>query len=242
MSGNMYEWVGYTWNPLAGECPHQCEYCYVKSLVKRYPYLREKYTGELRLDEKVLNQNLPYGKTIFVCSMNDLFAEEVPDEIIHRILDKTRERLWSSTFLFQTKNPKRMIDFIGEFPDGSIFATTIESNRNLVRTKAPPPEQRMKDFLEFKEAMMMETLSNLYEVTIEPILSFDLDVMLNWMRQIRPDFINIGADSKKNGLVEPREEKVLRLVNQLRAEGFTVHLKKNLKRIAPSLFAGGMPE
>ena len=236
MSGNMYEWVGYTWNPLAGQCPHDCEYCYVKSLVKRYPSLREKYTGEIRLDKKALNQKLPANRIIFVSSMNDLFAEAVPDEYIHKILEKTRESSWSSRFLFQTKNPKRLMDFIGEFPDGSIFVTTIETNKNIVTTKAPEPRYRAMYFELFKEAMMEKNLSHLYEVTIEPILSFDLDIMLNWMRQIHPDFINIGADSKKNGLVEPREEKVVKLVNQLRAEGFTVHLKKNLKETAPRFF------
>ena len=234
--GNMYEWIGYTWNPLAGECPHDCEYCYVKSLAKRYPQLREKYTGPIRIDERALNEKLPAGKTIFVCSMNDLFAEAVPEEYIHKILDKTRERLWSSTFLFQTKNPRRFMDFAGEFPDGSTFATTIESNRNLIRTNAPPPEQRMKDFLEFKEGMMEENLSHLYEITIEPIMKFDLFILTAWIEGVEPDLVSIGADSKGHHLPEPSEEEVVELVRQLEHAGIEVHLKKNLKRIAPSLF------
>ncbi len=234
----MYKWVEYTWNPLAGECLHNCEYCYVKSLVKRYPQLRKKYSGKIRIDEKALNQKLPANRTIFVCSMNDLFADGVLDEYIHRILDKTRERLWSSAFLFQTKNPRRMIDFIGEFPDGSIFATTVESNRNLIKTNAPPPERRIEDFVDFKNAMMEENLSHLYEITIEPILKFDLFILTAWIEGVEPDFVSVGADSKGHHLPEPSEKEVVEVVRWLENAGIDVRLKKNLKRIAPSLFGG----
>lgn len=234
--GNMYKWVGFTWNPLAGECPHDCEYCYVKSLAKRYPQLREKYRGDIRIDEKALNQRLPRNRIIFVCSMNDLFADAVPDEYIERILEKTRE--WQGDgrrFLFQTKNPRRMINFIDKIPDASILATTIETNKEIIRTNAPPPSQRIKDFIDFKEAMMEFNLSHLYEITIEPILDFDLHVLVAWVEGAEPDFISIGADSKGHHLPEPDEEKVVELVRRL--ERVTdVLLKKNLKRIAPSLF------
>ena len=45
--GNMYEWAK-PWNPLGGECPHQCAYCSTNSL-KRYPVIKDKYSGDLRL-------------------------------------------------------------------------------------------------------------------------------------------------------------------------------------------------
>jgi len=240
--GNMYEWVGYTWNPLAGACPHDCEYCYVKDLARRFPNLRKKYTGPLRIDEKALNQKLPRDRIIFVCSMNDLFAEGVPDEYIERILRSIVEKQeswgehFTQRFLFQTKNPRRMMDWIGYFPPGSTFATTIESNRNLIKTKAPEPKQRYVDFKEFKEAMMEENHSHLYEVTIEPILDFDVDILFDWLLDITPDFVSIGADSKHHHLPEPSEEKIVELVRLLQENGFYVHLKKNLKRIAPRVF------
>lgn len=43
---NMYDWVGGTWNPLAGACPHRCSYCYVKK--GRIKHL-SKYQGPIRL-------------------------------------------------------------------------------------------------------------------------------------------------------------------------------------------------
>lgn len=27
----MYDWITGTWDPIGGECPHKCSYCYVKS-------------------------------------------------------------------------------------------------------------------------------------------------------------------------------------------------------------------
>ena len=45
-----------------------------------------------------------------------------------------------------------------------------------------------------------------------------------------PDFVNIGADSKNNGLPEPSKEKVLELIDRLN-EFTEVRNKKNLKRI-----------
>ena len=238
----MYEWIGYTWNPLAGECPHQCEYCYVKSLIKRYPSLRKKYTGEIRLDEKALNQKLPRNRTIFVASMNDLFANGVPEEYIRKILEKTREQEKDRVFLFQTKNPKRMIDFAEMFPKKSIFATTIESNRNIIKTNAPSPEERARDFRKFKGVMMDYAITmnsfftHQFEITIEPILDFDLPLFATWIECIEPDFVSIGADSKGHHLPEPSEKKVVELVRRI--ERIThVRLKKNLRRIAPSLFS-----
>ena len=47
---NMYEFIGETINPLSGECPHKCSYCYVESLKARLEPIRLKYSGELRLD------------------------------------------------------------------------------------------------------------------------------------------------------------------------------------------------
>lgn len=231
----MYEWVGYTWNPLAGECPHDCEYCYVKILVKRFKNLAEKYTGPLRIDEKALNARIPKNRTVFVCSMSDLFAEEVPEKYIKIILNRTRE-LDDGTrvFLFQTKNPTRFKDFLGLYPKNSIFGTTIETNYNMVKTRAPPPLSRYLSMLEFANIVKRpEWKHNNWKimVSIEPILRFDLDILVEWIGTIHPDFVSIGADSKGNNLDEPCGYDVVKLINSLRR--FTeVKVKKNLYRIA----------
>jgi len=50
------------------------------------------------------------------------------------------------------------------------------------------------------------------------------------LRKIKPEFISIGADSKKNDLIEPSSKKIKELIYHLK--GFTkVIVKKNLNRL-----------
>lgn len=67
-------------------------------------------------------------------------------------------------------------------------------------------------------------------VTIEPILDFNLNAMVDLLKQCNPEQVNIGADSGRNNLPEPSREKVLQLVSEL--QKFTViHNKSNLQRL-----------
>lgn len=67
-------------------------------------------------------------------------------------------------------------------------------------------------------------------ISIEPIMDFDLDILVDWIRQLNPEFVSIGADSKGHGLVEPSRDKVLKLVEELKR--FTeVKMKLNLQRL-----------
>ena len=67
-------------------------------------------------------------------------------------------------------------------------------------------------------------------VTIEPILDFNLNTMVDLLKQCNPEQVNIGADSGRNNLPEPSKEKVLELVSEL--QKFTIiHNKSNLQRL-----------
>lgn len=70
-----------------------------------YPYGFTPTLHEYRLNDL---QTKGYGKTIFVCSMADLFGSWIPDEWIEKVfqscLDAPNHR-----YLFLTKNPKRYI-------------------------------------------------------------------------------------------------------------------------------------
>jgi DNA repair photolyase len=35
-TGNLYEFVTHSWNPIQGKCPHDCSYCYVERTFRRY--------------------------------------------------------------------------------------------------------------------------------------------------------------------------------------------------------------
>lgn len=209
-----------TWNPLAGECLHKCSYCSTNSLM-RFPIIKEKYTGEIRLDYKTLNKNLGKGKIIFVAAQNDLFANGVPFGFVCAILGQCYR--YDNTYLFQTKNPRQFIEFSDLFPTETILCTTIETNREYIQMgNAPHPFDRAK--------AMRLLWKHEIQVTIEPIMSFDLNQLVTLIKMCNPCIVNIGADSKRNNLPEPSKEELLALINEL--EIFTmVAKKKNLNRL-----------
>jgi hypothetical protein len=62
-------------------------------------------------------------------------------------------------------------------------------------------------------------------------MDFDLYNLLQLIRDANPDFVNIGADSKKHGLPEPSGNKVLSLIEGIKSMGIEVRKKSNLERI-----------
>lgn len=212
----MYSWCTHTWNPIKGRCPHQCVYCYYQN----DPRYRDKI-GELRLDEKALKDNLGEGRTIFVGSSTDMWVFDVPlfwlEQVLHECLQYPK-----NTYLFQSKNPARFTYI--KLPINCIAATTIETNYpTQLFSKAPEPIERATMMYRHKVKTRM--------VSIEPIMDFDLDVMIEWLTKwIQPEFVSIGADSKGHNLPEPPAGKVKELIQEL--QKFTdVKVKDNLKRI-----------
>jgi len=220
---NMYKFTQ-TWNPLGGDCIHNCSYCYRNTWKKRFEYHRKKYSGKPRLDLKAMKKNLGCGNFWFVCSMTDLFAENVSDEMIEKVLDYCK-KYSSNTYFFQSKNPMRFTKFETYFPTGSILCTTIETDKQDLLDQysgGNSYSQRLQG---------IENISKKYavHVTIEPILDFSFPFIydLSWMM---PEQVNIGSDSERNNLPEPSKEKILELISEL--EKFTkVYQKSNLKRI-----------
>jgi hypothetical protein len=210
--GNMYSWVTHTWNTIKGECPHGCSYCYVKRWGKQKP---------VRFDESELKTDLGTGNTIFVGSSCDMFAEDIDLNWILATLIHCRK--FNNTYLFQSKNPGRMVDCFRWMPERSLVCTTIETNRWYpeIMGKTPHPEER---------ATMMELFSTSAFVTIEPVMDFDLGPLVDLIRMCNPAQVNIGADSGNNNLPEPSKEKLLSLIDELKK--FTViDQKRNLQRL-----------
>lgn len=226
--GNMYDWVTHTHSHLGGECPHKCSYCYVQ---KNRFGVSERYQGEPRLIEKELLVNYGSGKTIFIEHMNDLFAKGIKDEWIAAILDHCR-KYPGNKYVFQTKAPVHAYlyaDLIDRISEGSLvmIGTTIETNRPMSHkiSKANIPEKR-KDGIKYFSQDGFETF-----VTIEPIMKMDVEVMVEWLQEIKPEFINIGADSKGCNLPEPSPDEVRALIDGIQKAGLTIRKKSNLGRL-----------
>jgi len=210
--GNMYPWVTHTWNVIKGKCPHDCVYCYMK----RFPQ------GELRFDEKEMKRNLGAGNFIFVGSSCDMFAEDISDLWIKKVLSHCYP--FENKYLFQSKNPSRMWDYNILFPYDSIFGTTIESDKDYNISKAPHVFERAVGICEFKSAGF-KTI-----VTIEPVLDFNINTLVKIVRVANPSWVNIGADSKGHNLPEPSWGKVQELIIALK-EFTEVKVKSNLGRL-----------
>ncbi len=153
-----------------------------------------------------------------------MWANRMPREYIERVLEHCN-RYPENEYLFQTKNPDRFHGFLGSFPKNSILGTTIETNYSLNPriTKAPDTIDR---------ALAMAIIRGIKKmVSIEPIMDFDLHKMLTWLKAIDPDFISIGADSKRNNLPEPSAEKIDDLLVKLRDITNDVVIKSNMDRL-----------
>ena len=126
------EWTDETWNPIrarnkeTGEvghfCVHAspgCENCYAEGMQKRLFNNPVRYAAqdadkvEMFLDEKVLARPLSWKKprTVFVCSMTDLFLENIPDEWIDKVFAVMAIK-GQTTFQVLTKRADRMREYM----------------------------------------------------------------------------------------------------------------------------------
>jgi len=210
--GNMYDYVTHTWNPIKGKCEHDCSYCYMKKF---------KTLPPLRLDEGELTVNLGMENYIFVGSGTDMWAKNVPSAWIDRVM-MVCEKFPDNIYFLQSKNPYRFM--MHSLPRYCYLATTIESNRMWKKCKAQPVAVRAKAMKE------LDIIGWTTVVTIEPIMAFDLDEMVELIETCHPLWVNIGADSQGHKLPEPSRKEILRLI--IRLKKFTnVRKKKNLDRI-----------
>lgn len=212
-----------TWNPYKG-CLFNCIYCkpsFQRQAKRQKNKCKDCYEYKPHFHPERLRQQLPKNKLIFCCGNGDIAFADRPrlnyiiEEIIHRP---------DNTFLLQTKSPMTFIDY--ELPKNVIFGTTIETNRDTSRiSKAPPTIDRFQSLKDIKHPRKF--------ITHEPILDFDLDVMLDWDKQIKPEIIWIGYNShpKEIKLNEPYLKKTEELTKQLLDLKFDVRTKLMREKI-----------
>ncbi len=112
------EWTDATWNPITGCSPvsEGCENCYAKRdalrLRGRFGYPDDE-PFRVTFHEDRLDQPLRWKKPrkIFVCSMGDLFHEDVRDDAIGEIFAVMQLAI-QHTFIVLTKRPRRALDFL----------------------------------------------------------------------------------------------------------------------------------
>ena len=102
-----------------------------------------------------------------------------------------------------------------------LLGTTIETNRDELITaeisKAHLPSKRYKDFLTVNHPRKM--------ITIEPVMKFDLEVLIKWIIDLNPEMVWLGYDSKKSNLPEPSLTDVQNLGEKISENDIALHFK-----------------
>jgi DNA repair photolyase len=173
----------------------------------------------VRFDETELKTDLGKDNFIFVGSSCDMWAQDIPEEWIKKVIRKCNEN-YKNKYLFQTKNPKNIRRIL---PSNSHVCVTLETNRLYedVMRNSPPPWERVDQ---------MTLIRHPLYITIEPIMDFDLVDLIDMIYKAGPIQVNIGADSGNNDLSEPTKEDIMHLISRLE-EFTTVKQKKNLNRL-----------
>jgi DNA repair photolyase len=214
--GNMYPFVTHTWNPIKGACPHECSYCYMNKIYKRFgnePAPPHLVKSELKTD-------LGSGNYIFVGSSIDMFFADINPLWLGAVLYKTFQHD-KNNYLWHTKNPECFIKYFPLLPNNHILCTTIETDYcYTAQRNSPSAMGRIRALDTYKGRKM---------VTIEPIMDFSED-FARYISYTNPEQVNIGADTGNNHLPEPPKEEILELISEL--ERFTkVYQKENLGRL-----------
>jgi protein gp37 len=202
----MFENITETWNPVVG-CLHSCTYCWARRLAETKLKNVERYRDGFKpkLVEKELNRRF-HKKYVFAVDMGDLFGDWVPSEWILKVIDAISKSP-SSNFLFLTKNPKRYMEFLDFYPKNLVLGATIETNRDYTVSKAPSTTERY----EFMKKLPYENKI----VSVEPIMDFDLETFVNWIKDINPVMVHVGYDNYNNDLPEPTLCKTKQLIGTL---------------------------
>ncbi len=126
MADSDIEWTDKVWNPVTGctKVSSGCKNCYAERMSKRHKG-RFGYPADdpfrVTLHEDRLKEPLRWRKPkrIFVCSMGDLFHEDVASEdivSIFKVMAISIENGRSHTFMVLTKRPKRLAEFVKACP------------------------------------------------------------------------------------------------------------------------------
>jgi protein gp37 len=134
MKTTKIEWTDKTWNSITScsKRPIRCTNYYAEIMSSRLCVMgREKYKNgfNLTLHEEVLNEPLEWKNphTIFVCSMSDLFHEEVSFCFIDKVLE-TIEATPQHLYQLLTKRDKCIAKYFAncKVPNNAWLGVTVE--------------------------------------------------------------------------------------------------------------------
>ncbi len=111
------EWTDKTWNPITGctKVSSGCAHCYAEVMARRLraiglPKYLNGFKVTLHEEDLETPKTWRQGCNIFVCSMSDIFHEEVPFDFVDRIMDTIRATP-QHRYQLLTKRAERMEEY-----------------------------------------------------------------------------------------------------------------------------------
>ncbi len=134
MKTTKIEWTDKTWNPITGctKISAGCANCYAEIRSKRLQAMKQdKYKNgfTLTMHNDVLDEPIKWKKphTIFVCSMSDLFHENVPFVFIDKVME-TIKSTPQHNYQILTKRANRMSEYFSDksIPKNAWLGVTVD--------------------------------------------------------------------------------------------------------------------
>lgn len=202
-----------------------------------YPFEFDPTFHRYRLDEPA---RWTKPRTIFVCSMADLFGEWVPDEWIKAVFDACEKAPWHR-YIFLTKNPSRLMLMAAakEVEEGEKYRP---EDMQKIKGHTPLPKHDNWWFgstLDNKDARRFQWWGYHSFVSIEPLTEF-MDVGLGSFGSDK--WVIIGAETgNRKDKVVPKREWVDNIVEAASITGMKVFMKGSLRDLMGDDFRQEFP-
>lgn len=201
-----------------------------------YPFGFDPTFHRYRLDEP---QRWKKPRTIFVCSMADLFGEWVPDEWIRQVFAACKAAPWHR-YLFLTKNPDRYFSLHsnGELPNEKNFFYGITMDTKWSALKGV----RLLITNELGAAKGDKRFNHAnFFASVEPMLE-DFGQVVSGLIAVHVPWIIIGAETgRRKDIVKPEKEWVMRLSVKSKELGGAVFMKESIREIMGNDFRQEFP-
>lgn len=263
------DWCDSSWNPITG-CLHGCPYCYAAGMARRfggkiitghdhlyildtpirredgminpYPYRFDPTYHKYRLK---IPKDWKKPRTIFVCSMADLFGEWVPDEWIKEVFEAC-EAAPQHRYLFLTKNPARLCKMANAYKirrwNEKHEGNTHPQTEEYAQTLSLPSHDNwwFGSTLDNKKARRFQGDNHFHTFTsIEP-LTEPMDVGLGSFGS--DEWVIIGAETgNRKGKIIPKREWVENIVEAAQITGMKVFMKESLRGLMGADFRQEFP-
>lgn len=215
---------------------------YGNNKIAPYPFEFDPTFYRYKLDDP---QRWKKSRTIFVCSMADLFGDWVPDEWIAEVF-MACEAAPQHRYLFLTKNPVRLCKMASAYKVKRWNEThgwqTHPQTAEYAHTLALPNHENwwFGSTLDNKNARRFQGDNHFHTFTsIEP-LTEDMDVGLGSFGS--DEWVIIGAETgNRKGKITPKRKWVENIVEAAQLTGMKVFMKESLRELMGNEFRQEMP-